>query len=69
MSRPVPNLNSLSLWVNFCEVDVLASHIRLTNLELRHMSDLLDLSLLNTWALLDRFIAYNVEVIAGKRLK
>ncbi|MFX3631827.1 MAG: hypothetical protein ACE3L7_07070 [Candidatus Pristimantibacillus sp.] len=63
------NLNSLSLWGNFCNVDLLASHTRLTNLELRFMPDLGDLPTLNTWPLLDRFIAYNVEEIAGKRLK
>ncbi|MEC0094312.1 hypothetical protein [Paenibacillus macquariensis] len=64
-----PNLNSLSLWGNFCDVDLLARHDRLTNLELRYMPDLGDLPPLNVWPLLDRFIAYNVEEIAGKRLK
>ena len=33
------------------------------------MPDLGDLSPLNTWPLLDRFIAYNVEEIVGKHLK
>lgn len=64
-----PNLNSLSLWGNFCDVDLLARHDRLTNLELRFMPDLGDLPPLNTWPFLDRFIAYNVEEIAGKRLR
>ncbi|OZB92462.1 hypothetical protein [Paenibacillus sp. XY044] len=64
-----PNLNSLSLWGNFCDMDVLARQARLTNLELRFMPDLEDLPPLDTWPLLDRFIAYNVEEITGKRLK
>jgi len=64
-----PNLNSLSLWGNFCDVELLAHHAGLTNLELRFMPDLGDLPTLNAWPLLDRFIAYNVEEIAGKRLK
>ncbi|URN95878.1 MAG: hypothetical protein NAG76_06435 [Candidatus Pristimantibacillus lignocellulolyticus] len=64
-----PNLNSLSLWGNFCDVDLIAHHVQLTNLELRFMPNLGDLPTLNTWPLLDRFIAYNVEEIAGKRLK
>ncbi|MEC0090801.1 hypothetical protein [Paenibacillus macquariensis] len=64
-----PNLNSLSLWGNFCDLDLLASQARLTNLELRFMPDLGDLPNLNAWPLLDRFIAYNVEEIVGKRLK
>ncbi|MNO34281.1 hypothetical protein D3C76_243130 [compost metagenome] len=64
-----PNLNSLSLWGNFCDLDFLAHHPRLTNLELRFMPELGDLPTLNTWPLLDRFIAYNVEETAGKRLR
>ncbi|GIO54578.1 hypothetical protein J21TS7_28960 [Paenibacillus cineris] len=64
-----PNLNSLSLWGNFCDMDVLARQARLTNLELRFMPDLKDLPPLDTWPMLDRFIAYNVEEMTGKRLK
>lgn len=64
-----PNLHSLSLWGNFCDMDVLARQARLTNLELRFMPDLEDLPPLDTWPLLDRFIAYNVEELTGKRLK
>lgn len=64
-----PNLDSLSLWGNFCDMDLLARHARLTNLELRFMPDLEDLPPLDTWPLLDRFIAYNVEETAGKRLR
>ncbi|CAH1056806.1 hypothetical protein [Paenibacillus pseudetheri] len=64
-----PNLNSLSLWGNFCDLDLLVHHAGLTNLELRFMPDLGELPTLNAWPLLDRFIAYNVEEIAGKRLK
>ncbi|MVP00712.1 hypothetical protein [Paenibacillus lutrae] len=64
-----PNLNSLSLWGNFCDLDLLARHVRLTNLELRFMPALGDLPALSAWPLLDRFIAYNVEEIAGKHLR
>lgn len=64
-----PNLDSLSLWGNFCDVDLLARHVQLTNLELRFMPDLEDLPSLDTWPLLDRFIAYNVEETTGKRLR
>lgn len=64
-----PSLNSLSLWGNFCDLDLLAHIDRLTNLELRFMPDLGDLPPLNAWPLLDRFIAYNVEEVAGKRLR
>ncbi|MFF2480967.1 leucine-rich repeat domain-containing protein [Paenibacillus sp. NPDC058071] len=64
-----PNLDSLNLWGNFCDLDLLAQHTRLTNLELRFMPDLGDLPPLNAWPLLDRFIAYNVEESAGKRLR
>ncbi|MGM1047686.1 MAG: hypothetical protein ACQEXX_16295 [Bacillota bacterium] len=64
-----PNLDSLSLWGNFCDMDLLARHAQLTNLELRFMPDLEDLPSLETWPLLDRFIAYNVEETAGKRLR
>ncbi|MEK8130105.1 hypothetical protein WMW72_19555 [Paenibacillus filicis] len=64
-----PNLDSLSLWGNFCDLDSLACHARLTNLELRFMPDLADLPSLDTWPLLDRFIAYNVEETVGKRLR
>jgi len=64
-----PNLDSLSLWGNFCDLDLLARHAQLTNLELRFMPELEDLPSLDTWPLLDRFIAYNVEESAGKRLR
>ncbi|WP_193726802.1 hypothetical protein [Paenibacillus guangzhouensis] len=64
-----PNLDSLSLWGNFCNMDLLARQARLTNLELRFMPDLEELPSLGTWPLLDRFIAYNVEETAGKRLR
>lgn len=64
-----PSLSSLSLWGNFCDLNVLARHAQLTNLELRFMPDLEDLPPLDAWPLLDRFIAYNVEETAGKRLR
>ncbi|KMZ39822.1 MULTISPECIES: hypothetical protein [Bacillales] len=63
------NLTSLSLWGNFCDLELLAGQSQLTNLELRFMPDLGDLPPLNVWPLLDRFIAYNVEEITGKRLR
>ncbi|QDS38025.1 hypothetical protein [Brevibacillus brevis] len=63
------NLTSLSLWGNFCDLDLLARQTQLTNLELRFMPDLGDLPPLNVWPLLDRFIAFNVEEITGKRLR
>lgn len=64
-----PNLVSLRLWGNFCDLDLLARHPRLTNLELRYMPDLGDFPSLHAWPSLDGFIAYNVEASAGKRLK
>ncbi|MDK8180162.1 hypothetical protein [Paenibacillus sp. UMB4589-SE434] len=64
-----PNLDSLSLWGNFCDMDLLVRHAQLTNLELRFMPVLEDLPSLDTWPLLDRFIAYNVEEATGKRLR
>lgn len=64
-----PNLNALNLWGNFCDLDLLAYHDRLTNLELRFMPNLRDLPALDTWPLLESFIAYNVEEAAGKRLR
>jgi len=64
-----PNLESLSLWGNFCDLKLLARQTRLTNLELRFMPDLEDLPSLDEWPLLDRFIAYNVEETRGKRLR
>jgi hypothetical protein len=64
-----PNLTSLSLWGNFCDLDLLAHQAQLTNLELRFMPDLSDLPPLNAWPLLDGFIAFNVEEITGKRLR
>ncbi|MED1946551.1 MULTISPECIES: hypothetical protein [Brevibacillus] len=63
------NLTSLSLWGNFCDLELLAHQTQLTNLELRFMPDLVDLPPLNVWPLLDRFIAFNVEEITGKRLR
>nr|WP_103105477.1 hypothetical protein [Brevibacillus reuszeri] len=63
------NITSLSLWGNFCDLELLARQTQLTNLELRFMPDLSDLPSLAVWPLLDRFIAYNVEEITGKRLR
>lgn len=62
-------LESLSLWGRFTDWDALAGLPRLTNLELRFTPDLEGLPALGSWPLLDRFIAYNVDEAAGKRLK
>ncbi|MHA7963383.1 hypothetical protein ACX93W_04490 [Paenibacillus sp. CAU 1782] len=64
-----PNLTSLSLWGNFCDLGTLAVLEGLVNLELRFMPDLTYLPALDSWPLLDRFIAYNVEEDGGKQLK
>ncbi|MEK3839102.1 MULTISPECIES: hypothetical protein [unclassified Paenibacillus] len=64
-----PNLESLSLWGSFCDLDALARLTGLTSLELRFMPELDGLPSLDTWPLLDRFIAFNVEEAGGKRLR
>ncbi|WP_341346256.1 hypothetical protein [Paenibacillus sp. FSL H3-0469] len=64
-----PNLESLSLWGSFCDLEALACLTGLTSLELRFMPELEGLPSLDTWPLLDRFIAYNVEEAVGKRLR
>lgn len=64
-----PNLESLSLWGNFCDLEQLARLPRLKSLELRFMPDLNGLPALNTWPDLDGFIAFNIEETAGKRLR
>ncbi len=77
MSQPIsltcmsrfPNLTSLSLWGNFCDLGTLAELEGLVNLELRFMPDLTHLPTLDSWPLLDRFIAFNVEEDMGKQLK
>lgn len=40
-----------------------------TNLEIRHCQDIDGLPALDTWPTLDRFIAFNLDDAAGKRLK
>ncbi|MFD2117885.1 hypothetical protein ACFSTH_17585 [Paenibacillus yanchengensis] len=67
--RQFPNLTSLHLWGNFCDLDVLTDQSQLINLELRFMADLTNMPSLITFPLLDRFIAYNVEESGGKRLR
>ncbi|MEK5035591.1 hypothetical protein MKY96_29565 [Paenibacillus sp. FSL R7-0302] len=64
-----PNLESLSLWGSFCDLEALARLTGLTSLELRFMPELDGLPSLDTWPLLDRFIAFNVEEAGGKRLR
>ncbi|WP_340026502.1 hypothetical protein MHI24_15595 [Paenibacillus sp. FSL K6-1096] len=64
-----PSLESLSLWGSFCDLEALARLTGLTSLELRFMPELEGLPSLDTWPLLDRFIAYNVEEACGKRLR
>ena len=64
-----PNLESLSLWGSFCDLEALTRLTGLTSLELRFMPELEGLPSLDTWPLLDRFIAFNVEEAGGKRLR
>ncbi|WP_338665583.1 hypothetical protein VQH23_10470 [Pararoseomonas sp. SCSIO 73927] len=64
-----PNLRSLNLRGNFCDLDELALQPRLKGLELRAMPDLGGLPALGSWPELDTFIAFNVEEAAGKRLR
>lgn len=64
-----PNLESLSLWGSFCDLEALARLTGLTSLELRFMPELEGLPALDTWPQLDRFIAFNVEEAVGKRLR
>lgn len=64
-----PNLESLSLWGSFCDLDALARLTGLTSLELRFMPELDGLPSLEAWPLLDQFIAFNVEEAGGKRLR
>jgi len=64
-----PQLESLSLWGSFSDWGALARLSRLTSLEIRYTPDLAGLPELASWPLLDRFIAFNVDEAAGKRLK
>lgn len=64
-----PGLESLSLWGGFSDWEALARLPRLANLEIRFTPDLDGLPELASWPALDRFIAYNVDEAAGKRLK
>ncbi|MHC0507297.1 hypothetical protein [Achromobacter aegrifaciens] len=64
-----PELESLSLWGGFSGWEALARLPRLTSLEIRFTPDLDGLPELASWPALDRFIAYNVDEAAGKRLK
>jgi len=64
-----PQLDSLSLWGGFSDWEALARLPRLTSLEIRFTPDLDGLPELASWSALDRFIAFNVDEAAGKRLK
>ena len=64
-----PHLEELSLWGSFSDLEALAHLPHLTALELRFIPDLAGLPALDTWPLLERFIAYNVEEANGKRLR
>ncbi|WP_454695059.1 hypothetical protein [Achromobacter aegrifaciens] len=64
-----PALESLLLWGSFSDWEALAGLPRLTSLEIRFAPDLDGLPDLASWPMLDRFIAYNVDDAAGKRLK
>ncbi|WZB76159.1 hypothetical protein WJ972_09935 [Achromobacter insuavis] len=62
-------LEQLSLWGGFADWDALARLPRLKSLEIRFAPDLAGLPALDHWPLLERFIGFNVEDGAGKRLK
>ncbi|MFC4255923.1 hypothetical protein GRI97_12695 [Altererythrobacter xixiisoli] len=64
-----PNLKSLSLEGNFTDLPQLAEMQLLENLELRFIPDLAAMPELDTWPLLDRFIAFNVDEAVGKNLR
>ncbi|MFY3704175.1 hypothetical protein ACOTD8_11510 [Achromobacter dolens] len=62
-------LERLSLWGGFSDWDALARLPHLKSLEIRFAPDLAGLPPLDTWPLLERFIGFNVDDDAGKRLK
>ena len=55
------------LWGRFADWDALLRLPHLRALEIRFTPDLQGLPPLDSWPLLDRFIAYNVDEAAGKR--
>ena len=57
------------LWGRFADWDALLRLPHLRALEIRFTPDLQGLPPLDSWPLLDRFIAYNVDEAAGKRLR
>ena len=64
-----PALTQLMLWGRFADWDALLRLPHLRALEIRFTPDLQGLPPLDSWPLLDRFIAYNVDEAAGKRLR
>lgn len=64
-----PALEHLSLWGAFTDWQALARLPSLKSLEIRYSADLDGLPPLDTWPLLERFIGFNVDEAAGKRLK
>ncbi|OZI36009.1 hypothetical protein CEG14_13300 [Bordetella genomosp. 1] len=62
------SLQSLALSGNFTDWDAIAGLSQLQGLEIRYCPDLDGLPALDTWPLLERFIAFNVDEAAGKRL-
>lgn len=64
-----PALEHLSLWGAFTDWQALARLPGLKSLEIRYSPDLDGLPPLDTWPLLERFIGFNVDEAAGKRLK
>lgn len=64
-----PALEHLSLWGAFTDWQALARLPGLKSLEIRYSPDLDGLPPLDTWPLLERFIGFNVDDGAGKRLK
>ncbi|MEN5208765.1 hypothetical protein ABE493_11665 [Stenotrophomonas terrae] len=77
MGRPISlkclsrftQLQSLSLYGNFVDLEALAEQPQLQNLQLRYMPSLEGLPVLSCWPALDGFIAFNIEEAAGKRLR
>lgn len=63
------SLENLMLRGAFTDWDALEKLPGLQSLEIRFCADLQGLPALNTWPALDRFIAFNVDETAGKRLR
>ncbi len=62
-------LRTLSLYGSFVDLEVLAAVPGLEDLQLRFMPDLSGLPALSSWPALEGFIAFNIDEVAGKRLR